>query len=61
MWHEVLIALCLLFVLEGIVPFVAPRQWRQAVAMVSQMGDRKVRLMGLASMLVGTVLLYLVN
>lgn len=61
MWHEVLIAVCLVFVLEGIMPFVAPRQWRQAVATVARLGDRKIRLMGLASMLVGTVLLYLVN
>lgn len=61
MWKEGLIALCLVFVIEGIMPFVSPGQWRQALLLLIQMDDRKIRMMGLASMLIGTALLYLVH
>lgn len=61
MWQEALVALSLVFVIEGIMPFVSPRQWRQALAMVLQMDDRQIRTIGLASMLLGTALLYLVH
>ena len=61
MWQTGLVALCLVFVIEGIVPFISPRRWREALALLMQMDDRTIRLMGLASMLTGTVLLYLVH
>ncbi len=61
MWKEGLIALCLVFVIEGIMPFVSPGQWRQALLLLIQMDDRKIRIMGLTSMLIGTALLYLVH
>ncbi len=61
MWKEGLIALCLVFVIEGMMPFVSPGQWRQMLLLLIQMDDRKIRLMGLISMLIGTALLYLVH
>jgi len=61
MWQNFLVALSLVFVIEGIAPFVSPRQWRQALALLVRMDDRKVRLMGLISMLLGTALLYVVH
>lgn len=61
MWQDVLVALCLVFIIEGILPFVSPHQWRQVLAMLIQMDDRKIRMMGLVSMLVGTALIYLVR
>jgi uncharacterized protein len=61
MWHEVGIALCLVLVIEGIVPFLYPRRWREMVMMLSEIDDRTMRLVGLASMLLGTGLLYLIN
>ena len=61
MWHELLVALSLVFVIEGILPFVSPGQWRQVLVMLIQMDDRRIRLMGLVSMLIGTALLYLMR
>ena len=58
MWQELGVAICLLLVLEGILPFLYPRQWRGAVAQLIRLSDRRLRLMGLASMLLGTALLY---
>jgi uncharacterized protein YjeT (DUF2065 family) len=61
MWHELAIAFCLLLVLEGLLPFAAPGQWRTMLASVSQASDSQLRLAGLASMLTGVILLYLIN
>lgn len=61
MWHELALALCLMLVIEGIIPFVAPGRWRRLLQMLDGVDDRTVRLIGLASMLTGTALLYLIN
>lgn len=61
MWRELGIAVCLMLVLEGIIPFLYPARWRRLVASLAEIDDRKLRLAGLASMVTGTVLLYLVN
>jgi len=61
MLQNLAVAFCLMLVIEGIMPFIAPRRWRNMLAMLDQVDDNTVRLLGLGSMLVGTVLLYLVN
>lgn len=61
MWHELAIAFCLMLVLEGIIPFLYPARWRSLVAALATIDDRSLRLAGLASMIAGTVLLYLIN
>ncbi len=50
-----------MLVLEGILPFVCPQRWREAFTQLLQLHDRQLRLMGLASMLLGTALLYLLH
>lgn len=59
MWKELLQALCLVLVIEGIMPFLYPRRWRQLVATLAATDDRTLRLTGLASMVIGAGLLYL--
>lgn len=61
MWHDVLVALSLVMVLEGLLPFLSPRSWRKMVFSVAQQADRPLRTMGLMSMLVGAGMLYLIN
>lgn len=58
MWQELGIAFCLLLVLEGMLPFLSPQRWREAVVSLARLGDRQLRLIGLGSMLLGTALLY---
>lgn len=60
-WHELAVAVCLMLVLEGILPFVAPQRWRKMIEYAAETDDRSMRLIGLACMLVGVVLLYLIN
>jgi uncharacterized protein YjeT (DUF2065 family) len=61
MWHDLLSALALLLVLEGILPFLNPRGVRQALLQMAQMNDRVLRFTGLGSMVVGLILLYAVR
>ena len=56
--QELGIALCLVLALEGILPFLCPRHWRGVLLQLTQLSDRQLRLMGLASMLLGTTVLY---
>jgi len=61
MWRDLGVAMCLVLVIEGIVPFLYPRRWRHMALSLAQADDRTMRLAGLASMVAGTVLLYLVR
>lgn len=60
-WDELLTAIALVLVLEGIMPFISPRSWRQTMLQASQLPDRTLRVIGLGSMLFGVVLLYLLR
>ena len=61
MWNELAIALCLVLVIEGIVPFLYPRRWRALAMTLAEVPDGTMRLVGLVSMLTGTALLYLIR
>jgi hypothetical protein len=49
----------LMLVMEGMLPLLAPAAWREAFSRMIQMKDGQIRFMGLASMLVGLLLLVL--
>lgn len=57
MWHELLIAFSLVLIIEGIIPFISPVQWRTVVLTVARSSDKQIRIVGLVSMLAGVVLL----
>ena len=61
MWHELAVAFCLMLVIEGIIPFLAPGRWRSILMLLDQIDDRVMRLIGLASMLTGMTLLLIIN
>jgi hypothetical protein len=48
-------------VIEGIMPFLAPKTWQELLVSVSQLASKQIRLIGLASMLIGVALLYIIN
>ncbi|MTI13855.1 DUF2065 domain-containing protein [Sansalvadorimonas verongulae] len=60
-WQELGVAICLMMVLEGIIPFLYPQRWRRLIARLAQVDDRSLRMTGLASMLIGTLLLYFIR
>ena len=61
MTHHLWLALCLVLVIEGMLPFLAPTLWQRGVVDLARMSPRSIRIMGLVSMLLGTGLLYLLK
>ena len=60
-WTEILTALALVLVIEGLLPFASPGRYRQMVAEIVRLSDNHIRNVGLVVILVGLVLLYLVR
>jgi len=58
---ELALALCLVLVIEGIVPFLAPNRWRKLVFRLAEVDDRSMRIAGFISMMLGVGLLYLIH
>ena len=58
---DLVAALGLFFVFEGIAPFLNPRGVKRAFAKLLDVGDRELRIAGLGSMLFGVVILFLVR
>lgn len=61
MWHDLWVALALVMVIEGIVPFLSPRATKGMMLTVVEMEDKSLRTGGLVSMILGVLALYLVN
>jgi len=61
MWQELLTALALLLVIEGLLPFASPGNFRDMLRLASQMDDKALRYSGLFSMVAGLLMLYLVR
>ena len=53
-----LLALALMLVIEGCLPFLAPKVWRETFQRLMQLSDGQIRFFGLTSMIVGLLLLY---
>ena len=58
---DLLAALGLFLVLEGIAPFLNPQGVKRAFARLLEFRDRELRIAGLGSMLVGVIILFLVR
>lgn len=61
MWLDLAKALCLVLIIEGIMPFLAPARWRNLVSMMAEIDDRTMRIIGFVSMILGAGLLFLLN
>jgi uncharacterized protein len=60
-WQVLPVALALVLILEGMLPFLSPRRWREMLDLVAQLEDRTIRRIGFGSMLLGLIVLYWVN
>ena len=61
MWESIVPALALVLVIEGILPFLSPKGWRDAMSQAAQLPDKVLRSIGFISMLLGVIILYLVR
>ena len=60
-WQVLPVAIALVFIIEGMLPFISPNRWRAMLAVAAQMDDRMIRNIGLGSMLFGVVILYVAH
>lgn len=60
-WHSLGTAFALMFIFEGIMPFLLPSRLRGVALMLINMNDRSIRSMGLLSMVSGLILLSLLR
>ena len=59
MADNLLVAVALMLVIEGVLPFAAPKMWRETFRRVTEMSDGQIRFIGLASMTAGLLALAL--
>jgi uncharacterized protein YjeT (DUF2065 family) len=52
-----LLAVALMLIIEGLLPFLAPSLWRDAFRRITLLSDGQIRFFGLTSMLIGMLLL----
>jgi uncharacterized protein YjeT (DUF2065 family) len=50
-------ALGLMLIVEGLMPLLSPPSWREAMRRIASLRDGQIRFMGLAATLVGLLLL----
>jgi len=61
LWEQIGAALCLVLVIEGILPFLFPARWRTLAESLRSVDDKTIRLVGFGSMMLGASLLFLVK
>lgn len=57
MVEDLLTAVALLLIIEGLMPVIAPLAWQKYLREISRMSPRTIRMAGIASMLAGAFLL----
>jgi len=61
MGSDLLTALALVLVIEGLLPVIAPSTWMKVMRDAARMGPHGVRVAGIISMLLGALLLYILT
>jgi hypothetical protein len=56
-----IIALGLMLLFEGIIPFLFPKQWRETFNRITRLSDGQIRFVGLIALLCGLATLGLVQ
>lgn len=59
--HILLIAIAVAVILEGVLPFLSPRLFRQGLLHLVQASDRGLRTAGLCAIAAGIALLYILR
>ena len=50
-----------MLVIEGMLPFISPKKYREMVAEIARLSDNHIRNIGLAVMVIGLVVLFIVR
>ncbi len=58
---EILTGVCLVLVIEGILPFMNPEGYKRAISSMLGVDNERLRIYGMCSMIAGVVLLTLIR
>ena len=58
MWYSLWIALGLVLVIEGLLPSLNPKAFKQSMSTIRELDERTLRIMGLVSMTIGATIVY---
>lgn len=61
MGSDILTALALVLIIEGLLPGIAPSVWMKVMKDAARMGPQGIRIAGIISMLSGALLLYILT
>lgn len=61
MWDSLWIALGLVLVIEGLMPALNPRAFKQTMSTIRELDEGTLRAMGLISMSIGATVVYLLT
>ncbi|MEZ5453335.1 MAG: DUF2065 domain-containing protein [Thiothrix sp.] len=60
-WNDLLNAVALLLIMEGLMPFLSPSRLKQTYAQLLELPDKTLRTIGLVSVIAGILLLFLTD
>ena len=61
-WDDLFRALALVMIIEGLMPFLAPRRWREMLLRIaSQIDERSLRMFGASMIGIGLLWLHLLR
>ena len=49
MWQDIFTAFALYLIIEGMIPFISPANFRKTVARIAELGDNNLRIAGLVA------------
>ena len=61
MRHDVLTAIALVLILEGLLPVIAPGTWLKVMRDAARLGPRGIRLVGLICLVAGAAMLQFIH
>jgi len=61
MGNDLLTALALVLIIEGLLPGIAPSTWMKVMSDAARMGPQGIRIAGIVSMLSGAFLLFVLT
>jgi len=59
-WHDLFTAIALLLIIDGLLPFISPESLKKMYQSILDTPESSLRTIGLASIVAGLVLLYIV-
>jgi len=59
--HTLWLALALVLIIEGLMPFASPAQWKKMFLQILQLKDEQIRFFGLCCVLFGVFVLWILS